>query len=56
LRACASTARSRSTWAIATSANDFTIYAGDHTSAVAFRFQDFVIPFFAKNLVFSPKR
>jgi enterochelin esterase-like enzyme len=37
-------------------ANDFTIYAGDHTSAVAFRFQDFVIPFFAKNLVFEQPR
>jgi enterochelin esterase-like enzyme len=34
-------------------ANDFTIYPGDHTSAVAFRFQDFVIPFFGKNLAFE---
>ena len=38
-------------------ANDFTIYPGDHTSAVAFRFQDSVLPFFSKNLVFEqPKR
>jgi len=38
-------------------ANDFTIYSGGHTSAVAFRFQDSVIPFFSKNLVFEqPKR
>ena len=34
-------------------ANSFEIYAGDHTSAVAFRFQDFVIPFFGRNLVFE---
>jgi len=38
-------------------ANSFEIYSGDHTSAVAFRFQDFVIPFFARNLAFEqPKR
>jgi len=38
-------------------ANGFEIYSGDHTSAVAFRFQDFVIPFFSKNLIFEqPKR
>jgi len=38
-------------------ANAFEIYSGTHTSAVAFRFQDFVIPFFSKNLSFSaPKR
>jgi enterochelin esterase-like enzyme len=37
--------------------NDFTIYSGTHTSAVAFRFQDFVMPFFSKNLSFeAPKR
>jgi enterochelin esterase-like enzyme len=37
--------------------NSFTIYSGTHTSAVAFRFQDFVIPFFGKNLDFEqPKR
>jgi enterochelin esterase-like enzyme len=33
--------------------NGFTIYSGTHTSAVAFRFQDFVIPFFGKNLAFE---
>jgi enterochelin esterase-like enzyme len=32
--------------------NSFTIYPGTHTSNVAFRFQDFVIPFFSKNLSF----
>jgi enterochelin esterase-like enzyme len=38
-------------------ANSFEIYSGTHTSAVAFRFQDFVIPFFGKNLSFEqPKR
>jgi len=38
-------------------ANSFEIYSGTHTSAVAFRFQDFVIPFFSKNLSFEqPKR
>jgi len=38
-------------------ANGFTIYTGTHTSAVAFRFQDFVLPFFGKNLSFEqPKR
>ena len=31
-------------------ANTFEIYSGTHTSAVAVRFQNFVIPFFAKNL------
>jgi S-formylglutathione hydrolase FrmB len=36
--------------------NGFEIYAGTHTSAVAFRFQDFVIPFFAKNLSFEQPR
>jgi len=37
--------------------NGFEIYSGTHTSAVAFRFQDFVIPFFSKNLSFEqPKR
>jgi S-formylglutathione hydrolase FrmB len=34
-------------------ANSFTIYPGTHTSNVAFRFQDFVMPFFSKNLAFS---
>ena len=37
-------------------ANGFEIYAGTHTSAVAFRFQDFVIPFFSKNLDFEPPK
>ena len=36
--------------------NGFEIYAGTHTSAVAFRFQDFVIPFFSKNLSFEPPK
>ena len=31
-------------------ANSFEIYHGTHTSAVAVRFQNFVMPFFAKNL------
>ena len=31
-------------------ANSFEIYSGTHTSAVAVRFQNFVMPFFAKNL------
>lgn len=31
-------------------ANSFEIYSGTHTSAVAVRFQNFVLPFFAKNL------
>ena len=31
-------------------ANTFEIYPGTHTSAVAVRFQNFVLPFFAKNL------
>ena len=30
--------------------NSFEIYPGTHTSDVAFRFQNFVLPFFAKNL------
>jgi enterochelin esterase-like enzyme len=37
-------------------ANGFEIYSGTHTSAVAFRFQDFVIPFFSKNLSFEQAR
>lgn len=32
-------------------ANSFTIYPGTHTSDVAVRFQNFVMPFFGKNLV-----
>jgi len=31
-------------------ANGFEIYPGTHTSAVAVRFQNFVMPFFGKNL------
>ena len=34
-------------------ANTFTIYPGTHTSAVADRFQNFVMPFFSKNLCFT---
>jgi len=34
-------------------ANSFEIYSGTHTSAVAFRFQDFVLPFFSENLSFE---
>jgi len=33
--------------------NNFEIYAGTHTSAVADRFQNHVIPFFSKNLCFE---
>jgi hypothetical protein len=32
--------------------NSFTIYPGTHVSNVAFRFQDEVIPFFSRTLVF----
>jgi enterochelin esterase-like enzyme len=34
-------------------ANSFEIYSGTHTSRVAFRFQDNVLPFFSKNLAFG---
>ncbi len=34
-------------------ANGFEIYSGTHTSAVADRFQNHVIPFFSKNLCFT---
>jgi enterochelin esterase-like enzyme len=34
-------------------ANNFEIYSGTHTSAVADRFQNHVIPFFSKNLCFE---
>lgn len=34
-------------------ANSFEIYPGTHVSNVAFRFQDFVMPFFSKNLSFE---
>jgi enterochelin esterase-like enzyme len=33
--------------------NSFTIYHGTHTSAVAYRFQDEVIPFFSRHLCFA---
>ncbi|MFW6205842.1 MAG: esterase, partial [Gemmatimonadota bacterium] len=31
----------------------FEVYAGTHTSRVAFRFQDHVLPFFSENLCFA---
>jgi enterochelin esterase-like enzyme len=34
-------------------ANTFEVYAGTHTSAVADRFQNHVLPFFSKNLCFT---
>jgi len=34
-------------------ANSFEIYHGTHTSAVAERFQNHVMPFFSKSLCFS---
>jgi hypothetical protein len=37
-------------------ANSFEIYPGTHTSDVAFRFQDFVLPFFGKTLAFESAR
>ena len=37
-------------------ANSFEIYPGTHVSNVAFRFQDFVMPFFSKNLSFQGAR
>ena len=33
--------------------NSFEIYPGTHTSNVAFRFQDYVLPFFSKNLSYE---
>jgi len=36
--------------------NSFTIYPGDHTSDVAGRFQDFVMPFFSDHLAFGAKK
>lgn len=36
--------------------NSFEIYPGTHTSNVAFRFQDFVMPFFSRNLSFDQPR
>jgi enterochelin esterase-like enzyme len=34
-------------------ANSFDVYQGTHTSAVAVRFQNYVMPFFSKNLCFG---
>jgi enterochelin esterase-like enzyme len=34
-------------------ANSFEVYQGTHTSAVAVRFQNYVLPFFSKNLCFA---
>jgi S-formylglutathione hydrolase FrmB len=34
-------------------ANRFEVYQGTHTSAVAVRFQNYVLPFFSKNLCFA---
>lgn len=36
-------------------ANSFEIYPGTHVSNVAFRIQDFVLPFFSKSLSFETK-
>jgi hypothetical protein len=36
-------------------ANSFTIYPGTYTSNVAFRFQDFVMPFFSRSLAFQAR-
>jgi hypothetical protein len=33
--------------------NSFELYSGTHTSAVADRFQNHVLPFFSKNLCFT---
>ena len=37
-------------------ANSFEIYSGNHTSAVADRFQNHVLPFFSKTLSFDSKK
>jgi enterochelin esterase-like enzyme len=37
-------------------AHDFEIYSGNHTSHVAIRFQEFVMPFFSKSLSFESKK
>ncbi len=37
-------------------ANTFELYSGTHTSNVAFRFQDHVLPFFSNALAFGPSR
>jgi enterochelin esterase-like enzyme len=36
--------------------NSFTVYPGTHVSNVAFRFQDFVMPFFSNSLSFDPPK
>ena len=37
-------------------ANSFEIYPGTHVSNVAFRIQDFVLPFFSRTLSFDARR
>lgn len=37
-------------------AHDFEIYSGNHTSHMAIRFQECVMPFFSKSLSFEPKK
>ena len=37
-------------------AHDFEIYPGTHTSHVAVRFQEHVMPFFSRTLSFEPAR
>jgi hypothetical protein len=37
-------------------AHDFEVYPGTHTSNVAVRFQDHVLPFFSRSLSFEPAR
>jgi enterochelin esterase-like enzyme len=37
-------------------AHEFEVYSGTHTSNVAVRFQDYVMPFFSRTLAFGPKR
>jgi hypothetical protein len=36
--------------------NHFEIYPGTHTSRVAFRFQDEVVPFFSQHLIFEARK
>lgn len=37
-------------------ANEFEVYAGTHTSKVAFRFKDYVLPFFGRALLTTPAK
>jgi hypothetical protein len=37
-------------------AHDFEVYPGTHTSNVAVRFQDYVLPFFSRSLSFEPSK